>query len=190
MWRSPSSWSVLVLLTSASAVAACGHIDTSSVCIADCGPPTLQKSLVAVGFPQGRVDRTAVGPSGYYRGRLLVGESVTLFVISTNLPGFSADTIRRVVWGLSDSVAVAIQGQSDGGGRLTGRAPGVVTRVQGNGTPLVILSCPGSPGYCDRLEAIVITPDGALNQSLERTGRPLHFARIAARMAALRALGR
>ena len=158
MRLSPSSRTVVVLLPSVLAVAACGHIDTSSVCVADCGPPALQKSVLAVGFPQGRVDRTAVGPSGYFRGSLPVGKSVTLFAISTHLPGFSDDTIRQVVWGLSDSVAVTIQGQSDGGGRLTGRAPGVVTRVQGNGTPLVIWSCPVSLGQCDRLESIVITP--------------------------------
>lgn len=43
--------------------------------------PPLQKSLWAVEFPQGRVDFSAVGPSGYDQGKLPVGESVTLYAI-------------------------------------------------------------------------------------------------------------
>lgn len=139
------------------ALTAC-TVDTSSVCIGVCGPSALQKSVWAVGFPQGRVDRTALGPSGYYRGRLPVGQSVTLYKIRAEVPGFPADTMRQVVWALGDSIAAGIQALPDGGVRLTGQVPGVVRQVLGDGIPLVVWSCPVNQGPCERLEEILITP--------------------------------
>lgn len=149
------------LLVSTVLLAACGlDMTGTSFCIDSCPLPPLEKSLWVVGFPQGRVDNSTVGPTGYHSGMLPVGASVTLVQVRTEVPGgvFSSDTSRQVAWSLSDTAAARIESLPGGEGRITGRAPGRVGQVLANGTPMVVWSCPVAPGYCDRLEGIEITP--------------------------------
>ncbi|CAN5794542.1 hypothetical protein BH11GEM1_BH11GEM1_32330 [soil metagenome] len=76
------------------ALVAC-KVDTTSVCaILPCGFPQAQVGLSLVGFPPGRVDRSAPVGSGF-RGTFRVGDSVTLYLVRSLGPGsVPADTVR------------------------------------------------------------------------------------------------
>ena len=134
-------------------------VDTSSVCaIPPCGLPKVQIDYTLVGFPPERVDRSVRVGSGF-RGTLRVGDSVTLYLVTTYGPGSSTDTTRTALtWALSDSVAAHVAPTAQGGGRITAVALGKVGTVLASGFPYGVFACGSPSAGCDRVNEIVVVP--------------------------------
>ncbi len=95
--HAPSVWARRAAGVGLVALMAC-TVDTTSVCaLPPCGLPQVQVGLSLVGFPPGRVDRSAP-VAGLFRGTFRVGDSVALYLIRSLGPGaVPADTVRTGV---------------------------------------------------------------------------------------------
>jgi hypothetical protein len=82
-----------------------------------------------IGFPTAKLDSTAMATGGGVRGLLHVGDTITLYVVSS--VNFPSDTLRTVDWS-ADIGTAQISVRSDGGMTLVATALGQVIVSAGN----------------------------------------------------------
>lgn len=95
-----------------------------------------------IGFPTAKLDSTTIATGGGARGLLHVGDTITLYVVSsTNFPN---DTLHTVGWS-TDTTTARISVRSDGGMTLVTTALGQVM-VNTGSIGAVWLACGTSAG--------------------------------------------
>ena len=117
-WRRTFAlWTVFAVGCVESVLLAACRNDTPATCTPNLGPcpiTNIGPGTFVVGFPSNQVDRGKLGTDFYYIGNLYVGQTITLFAVSS-LIGVNvlADTIRKATWGLGDSTVARIVAETN-----------------------------------------------------------------------------
>ena len=82
-----------------------------------------------IGFPTAKLDTTTIASGGAARGLLQIGDTITLYVVSS--VNFPSDTLRTVDWS-ADTTTARISVRSDGGLTLAATALGQVLVYAGD----------------------------------------------------------
>lgn len=121
------------------------------------GPSSPTVTTFILGFPPEKPLET--NPLGRHRGRLQVGDVVTLLLARDDSPRYAPrDTVRLVGWSVTNPEVASITAHPSGEGVLEALAPGTVW-VSANGiSSLWTCRLVDDLSHCTAVSAIVVVP--------------------------------